>query len=433
MDSKNFCSILETLVPVSMSNASNFEKYTTLLMEIWASASSELKQSAIVDTKLWQSIGSKYIIRMDRETSDFRARRQISDPMKFIRLVLKSTNNTQKRIEFFGKNFCWLIVLAPFAEVDKLMRDFLECHQRDNIEMKKEIANSDEIDECLWTLLRFGEFDDFDAAISFYFPGVGGFVEDDDVMRYKWALMSNARGLNMLSSCLYFADWRALYDYVKKINSQTRRIAPDEFMISLIEQDHYPAVFDLTVKLCQGEMKDVREFVNAILSPTDDRLERLKKRFKDHMGKNLFSDFWLIERVERVFNRADVQDFMLWIYNGDDELIDGIYKKPVFQFLPSGFLVQLKFCFTDNCFHATKSMEEFLEWCFATEAERRQFKLDMIHKYREYKTIEDLLTARRYRRSALFWFFDGDLSAIEKFTADCARNPMNSYVAIMGN
>ncbi|XP_065209464.1 uncharacterized protein LOC135837948 [Planococcus citri] len=141
MDSKNFCGILETLVPLSMRNARDFEKWTPLLMRIWISASSKFKQAAI-DKKLWKSIGEKCLsnVAHDKPT-DFRARRrQIGDPMKFVRLVLKSIP-VEKRMEFFQKNFCWLIVWAPVAAVDQLMRDFLERYNRDVVKLKKVVAN----------------------------------------------------------------------------------------------------------------------------------------------------------------------------------------------------------------------------------------------------------------------------------------------------
>ncbi|XP_065218057.1 uncharacterized protein LOC135843931 [Planococcus citri] len=429
MDSKNFCGILETLVPLTMIDASEFEKWTTVLMEIWISASSELKQSAI-DMELWHRIGEQCCMHviMNGETSNFRARRQINDPMKFIRLVLKSAD-VSKRMEFFEKNFRWLILWAPFAEVDKLIRNFLESYNGDVVKLKKSLANSHlVIERCVSVLLRFGEFDDFDAVLSFYFPGVPGYVEDDeDRMRrslicYKWTLMTLTLGSTMLSMCLYFADWRKLYDYVKKIISQTRHIAPDEFMITLIDMHKSEEIRFWEVKLRNGESKDLRECLNAILSPNDHRLEELKEKFKADMFKILFD---CDSSADRVFNQADVQDFLLWIYNDDDKLVNENFKQP--ELFSKGFLVQFQLCITTRCFQATKSLEEFLDWCFATESEKQQFKRKMIYDYREHKVIEDLLTRRRYRRSVLFWFFDGDASEIEKFTVYCARNPINSY------
>ncbi|XP_065209480.1 uncharacterized protein LOC135837962 [Planococcus citri] len=301
MESKDFCGILETLVPLSMRNPSNFEKWTPLLMEIWTSASSELKQSAI-DLKLWQSIGEKCILQIPLEdTKEFRERRQISDPMKFIKLVLKSTE-AKKRTEFFEKNFYWLITWAPFAEVDKLMREFLQRFDRDVVELKKQIANCSEgkLDRSLYMLLGFGDFDAFDAVVSFYFPAVEGFLaaaaadadDDDDKLQerltcYKWLFLVPMMGLNALSICLYFADWRTLYEYVKKTISKAK-IAPDAFMITLIEVGWYQKIRHLDEKLNNGEMNDLKDCLTTILPANDSRFEFLKKRFKVHMFKNIF-------------------------------------------------------------------------------------------------------------------------------------------------
>ncbi|XP_065209469.1 uncharacterized protein LOC135837953 [Planococcus citri] len=425
MKSKDFRGILETLVPLSTRNPSNFEKWTPLLMEIWTSAGSELKESAI-DIKLWQSIGENCIYQIPLgDTKAFRARRQISDPMKFIKLVLKSME-AKKRTEFFEKNFNSLIIWVPFAELDKLMREFLERFDRDVVQLKKQIAkcseDEGEINQSLYILLAFGDFDAFDAVVSFYFPAVEGFLAaaDEDEERltyYKWMFLVPMTGLKALSMSLYFADWRTVYEYVKKTTVKVK-IAPDAFMITLIEAGWFQDIRHLDEKLNKGEMRDLKDCLTTALPANDSRFEFLKKRFKFHMFTNLFATK---HPAERVFNRANVQDFLLWIYNGDEKLVDKNFKQQVL--FPNGFLVQFKSCFRE-CFQATKSMEEFLMWCFESEAERSQFKREMIYKYREYKMIEDLLTRRRYRRAMLFWFFDGDLSAIEKFTVECSRNPI---------
>ncbi|XP_065209471.1 uncharacterized protein LOC135837954 [Planococcus citri] len=425
MDSKNFCSILETLVPLSMRNADDFVKWSELLVEIWSSASSKLKQSA-VDMKLWESIGEKCIFHIpNEETQDFQARRQIADPMKFIRLVLK-TIEAKKRSTFFEKNFCWLIIWAPFAEVDKLMRDFLERYNRDVAKVKKGIAESPGMERSLMILLGFGEFDEFDTAISFYIQGVGSFFKGTDdtlensMMCLKWTLIMNTAGLSTMSICLYFADWRSLFEYVKKMVSwQSIAIAPDAFMITLIEMGFVPGVNHLTELLIDCKMKVLQQCLGTILSPNDHRLKGLKKKFKDHMFKTMFDSEW---NVERIFNRADTRDFLLWIYNGDENLMNKNFRQP--HLFPKGFLVHLKYCASLGPFQVSKSMEEFLEWCFETEEERREFKREMIFKFREYKVIEDLLTRRRYRRAMLYWFFDGDVSAIEKFTDEYGHDPI---------
>ncbi|XP_065209465.1 uncharacterized protein LOC135837949 [Planococcus citri] len=436
MDSKNFCSILETLVPLSMRNATSFKKWTPLLMEIWTSAASELKQSAIVDTELWHSIGRKceHLVRFEN-AKDFRARRQIPESMKFIRMVLKSTN-VKKRTEFLEQNFSWLIIWTQFTTVDRLIREFLERYNRDVVKLKQSIAdNSAEIERSLLIFLSFGEFDEFDVVTRFYFPGIKGVAKDTEeelrngLMCHKWDLVTSGKGLMFLATCLYFADWKQLYEFVQKMCS-VAGYSLNSFMFDLFERGHLPGLEYLTRKLERGEMIDLKECLSKLECHSEGDVVRrglLMRQFKTHMFKALFD---IDSGRKMIFNRADVQDFLLWIYNGDEILVEKHFKQPVL--FPKGFLVQLIGCFDDGhdgfLFQASKSMEEFLKWCFAKVSERRRFKREMIYKFKQYKIIEDILLNRRCRRSALFWFFDGDVGLIEKFTADCAGIPMYTIV-----
>ncbi|XP_065208888.1 uncharacterized protein LOC135837506 [Planococcus citri] len=443
MDSKDFCVILETLVPLSMRNESNFEKWTPLLMEIWTGASGELKQSAI-DMKLWPSIGEKFISRIPLVYSkEFHALRQISDPMKFIRLTLISMeSDAKKRKEFFAQNFHWLIIWAPFTEVEKLMQDFLEQFDYDVVELKNEIANSSDIDRSLLRFILFVDFDqldELDAALSFLRNSrrILELLNDDDInfrgcfITLIWNLLGPKTDPNVFYGpmffYLYFAIWKILFRYAKMAISEAR-IAPDSFVNDLIELGWFREICywrTEPIATRMGILQQMERYLFKLLDYSNEPdFELLKKKFKVYLFTSLFDTKC---PVERVFNRVNVQNFLLWIYNGDEQLIDDDFKQSG-QFA-DGFLVQLKFCVNEECFQATRSMEEFLEWCFETEAERREFKMGMIYKFREYKLIEDLLTRRKYRRAILFWFFDGDVSAIEKFAVEYSRNPIHTVNA----
>ncbi|XP_065205275.1 uncharacterized protein LOC135835107 [Planococcus citri] len=437
MNPMNFCHILETLLLSSIRNARDFEKWTPLLLEIWTSASSHLKQSAI-DMKLWHSIGEKFISTIVREqTSDFRARRrQISDPMKFIRMVLKNMS-VEKRMEFFKKIFCWLIIWASFDAVDKLMRDFLENYDRDVIELKKVVANCSKIERSRGILIAFGEFNQLDAVVSFYFPGIDGITTNDGATMqnklkfHKYEFIMSSYVFDSVCFCAYYSDWKSLYEYVQKNVSWISTTAVEAIMRKVLLQDRF-----WTRKIEAGEMNDLKEFVKTVYSKgnLDDRtstadaqLKFLKERYESHVSSVLFEYRYTNCPKKVTFDRTDLQAFLLWIYNGGKNLINGNFKQP--RMFPEGFLVQLRGCVDKGSFQVTKSMVEFLEWCFATETERQQFKRKMIYDYRKHKMIEGLLTCRELRRRMLFWFFDDDISLIEKFTADCADEPMCPYYA----
>ncbi|XP_065209460.1 uncharacterized protein LOC135837942 [Planococcus citri] len=437
MNPKNFYGILETLVPLSMRNASEFEKWTPLLMEIWTDASNNLKQSAI-DMKLWESIGEKFFDHFrDEHIPEFRARRLISDPMKFIRIVLKSMP-AKKR--FFEKNFCWLILWAPFAAVDELMRDGLEHYDRDVIELKKVIAN-DEVKTqwSLSSLLAYGEYDEIDAIISFYLPGIdriletkirNGVITQNDLRWYKVTFIMSPDNFDSMLMQVYRGDWKELYKYMEENISWVNPDTSRDVMIKLfMTTRRYFAR-----KIDGGQMNDLKEFVSMIYSntkPEDEfyaqhQLKFLKRLFENRLAKVLFkTDHTTNYRKKMTFDRAAVREFLLWIYDGDEKLMDKIFKQP--RLFPSGFLVQLKGCVAEGCFQATESMDEFLKWCFATEAERQRFKRKMIYDYRQYQLIEGLLMRRKYRPRMLLWFFDGDAWLIEKFTADYGPSPIHGY------
>ncbi|XP_065209463.1 uncharacterized protein LOC135837946 [Planococcus citri] len=415
MNSENFCGILETLVLSSMKNPTDFEKWTPLLMEIWTNAigSGRFRQSAL-DTKLWQRIGEKFIEYAFEETkTNFRASRQISEPMKFIKTVVRSTD-VKNRMTFFEKNFHWLILWAPFAEVDKLMRDFVNHYNRDVVNLKKVIANSSEVEWSLGILLGYCEFDEFEAVLSFYLPGVDSSVVKNDehemqnsLMCCKRKLMESSSGLARLCLCVYYGDWRPLYEYVKKTFSQAH-ITPKAFMIKVMRMGEL-----LTHKMDKCEMNDLKECLCTVLSDTDPKFKAFKERFKDNMAGVLFDHE---DPEEKIFNRARVQEFLLWVYNGSEKLVEKNFKQ--LHLLRRGFVVQLKFCIVEDSFRVTNSMKEYLEWCFATEAERQRFKRDMIYKFRDYDVFEEMLARRKYRQSMLSWFFDGDDSLIEKFMTE---------------
>ncbi|XP_065209459.1 uncharacterized protein LOC135837941 [Planococcus citri] len=433
IDSKNFAEILETLVLSSMRNAKDFDKWTPMLMEIWTSASSKLKQSAIVDTKLWQSIGEKCMsIIAHEETADFRTRRrQITDPMQFIKLVLNSIPAKQ-RLTFFENNFCWLIVWAPFAVVDQLMRDVLQNdYDHDVVELKKIVANCSEIERLRGILIAFGEFDELDTLVSFYFPGVDGISAKNEAAmqkklkfhKFKFILSENV--FDPVCFCIYRGDWKPLYEYVQKNVTWISPVGLEAIMKKVILQGKcWPR------KIHKGEMNDLKEFVSTVYSnanpadqdSVDAQLKFLKIRYESYLLIALF-DHNLRKKI--VFDRANLKDFLLWIYKGDENLIDENFKQP--SLFPRGFLVQLKGCVTEGSFRVTESMDEFLKWCFETEAERQQFKRRMIYDYRQYPLIEGLLMRRQYRQKMLFWVFDDDVSLIEKFTVDCVGHPMCPY------
>ncbi|XP_065209454.1 uncharacterized protein LOC135837937 [Planococcus citri] len=414
MNSEEFCRVFEMLTLKSMKTANDFDNWTPLLMEIWTNAISRSRfRKSALDTALWRRIGEKFIEYAFEETNyktNFRASRQISDPMKFIRIVLRSTE-VQNRMTFFEKNFHWLILWAPFTEVDKLMRDFLECFNRDVVSLKEIIANSSEVESSLCKLLGYCEFDEFEAVLSFYSPGgVDNVVEHDvqnRLMCCKRKLMESSNGESHLCVCIYYGDWRPLYEYVKKIFSQAH-ITPKAFMIKLLKMGEL-----LSYKMEKCEMNDLKECLCTVMSHTDSKLEDFKEQFKGNL-------FWALfdyeDPEEKIVDRARLQDFLLWIYNGNEELIDENFKQ--LNLLRLGFLVQLKFCIVEDSFRVTNSMKEYLEWCFATEAERKRFKRDMIYKFREYEIFDDMLTRRTYRRSMLLWFFDDDHSLIEKFMTE---------------
>ncbi|XP_065209461.1 uncharacterized protein LOC135837943 [Planococcus citri] len=431
MSSKNFCGILETLVSLSMRNASEFEKWTPLLMEIWTGASNNLKQSAIVDTKLWQSIGDKFFDQYrDERIPEFRARRLIRDPMKFVRIVLKSMPSKKR---FFEKNFCWLILWAPFAAIDQLMRDVLEHYDRDVIELKKVIANDQvRMQWSLSSLLACGEYDEIDAVVSFYLSGIDRIIEtktQNDLQSYKSQFVMFPHNFDAMLTQVYRGDWKELYKYMEENVSWVNTDTPRDVMIKLfMTTRRYFAR-----KIDEGQMNDLKEFVSMIYSntkpeyefPAQYQLKFLKNLFESRLLKVLFKPNYTKDGKKMTFDRAALQDFLLWIYDGDEELIDENFKQP--RLFPGGFLVQLKGCVAEGSFQATESMDEFLKWCFATEAERRQFKREMIYYYRQYKLIEGLLMRRKYRPRMLLWFFDEDTSLIEKFTTDYGSNPIRGY------
>ncbi|XP_065209455.1 uncharacterized protein LOC135837938 [Planococcus citri] len=438
MNSKNFCGILETLVPLSMRNAGDFEKWTPLLMEMWTSASGRFNQSAI-DMKLWQSIGDKFcdLVR-DESILEFSARRLISDPMKFIRIVLKSMP-AGKRIVFFEKNICWLLLWAPFAALDELMRDVLECYSRDFLELRKLVASADDVKmRCLLrSLLAYGEYDEIDAVVSFYVFSIdgyvsvfirnGGFKFQNDPKLYTWQfLMSQYVVINSMCVHVYRDDWRELYKYLKDNDAWPYGDKAKETMKTVLSPTYCAR------KIERGdEMNDLKEFVNAVYSNTEPQLERainaqvklLKKRFESVVLTALFDYTNYGKKV--TFDRAALQEFLVWIYDGDEKLIAENFKQP--SLFPKGFLVQLKGCVAEGSFQVTESMNEFLKWCFATEEERRQFKRKMIYDCGQYRLIEGLLMRRKYRPRMLMWFFDEDTSLIEKFTADFGPNPIHGY------
>ncbi|XP_065209458.1 uncharacterized protein LOC135837940 [Planococcus citri] len=438
MNSKNFYGILETLLPLSMRNANSFEKWTPLLMEIWTSASGRFNQSAI-DMKLWESIGDKFFgIFQHERLLEFRARRQISDPMKFIRIVLKSMP-ASKRVIFIEKNICWLLLWAPFAALDELMRDVLECYSRDFLELRKLVANDDvKMQVLLCALLAYGEYDEIDAIVSFYVFSIdgyvnvfirnGGFKFQNDPKLYKWQFLMSSHAFDWMCGRVYRGDWRELHKYVEENNAWPSGDKPNEIIKKvLLTSDGYCAR-----KINGGdEMNDLKEFVNTVFSNIEPQHEcganslvkMLKKRFESLLLKVLFDYTNLGKKI--TFDRDALQEFLLWIYDGDEKLIDENFKQP--RLFPKGFLVQLKGCVAEGSFRVTESMDEFLKWCFATEAERQRFKRKMIYGFRQYRLIEGLLMRRKYRRSMLLWFFNEDTSLIDKFTADYGANPIYGY------
>ncbi|XP_065209473.1 uncharacterized protein LOC135837956 [Planococcus citri] len=429
IDSENFCAILETLVPLSISNSSDFEKWTPLLVEIWTSAASELKQSAIDNVQLWDSICEKFIQHVRTlPIEGFGARRLVKDPLKFLRVVLKNTN-AKSKMAFFEQNFYWLIMWAPFTEVDNLLRDSLQHYDRDIVELKKSIANNsaEEVERSLMVFLSFGLFDEFDAVFAFYYPAV--IAGDDETPAccltcHKWKLLAPDNAMIALSTCLYLGDWRRSFEFLKKTLTPMN-LDPVEYMVcNMIEIGCKREIYRLM--FCDSEMNDLKECLTTILPANDSRLEIFKKRFQTYMLDTIF-DCEL--RKIRVFKRAKVENFLLWICDGDEKLIDEKFKQS--SLFPKGFVVQFAACGVfGDAFQATKSMEEYLEWCFATESERQRFKREMIYKYSEYNMIAELLTRRSHRRAMLYWFFDGDHGAIEKFTAEYAGKPIYNLVPV---
>ncbi|XP_065209452.1 uncharacterized protein LOC135837935 [Planococcus citri] len=413
MNSKNFCAIIETLVLSSMRNANDFEKWTRLLMEIWTSASSKLQQSA-VDIELWRSMAKKFIDDFGDRLRDFRARRLISDPLAFVRKVLEIMP-VEMRSEFFHKNCCLLNIWAPFAAVHELMRDFLPHYDRDVVELKEVVANAnndDGIQSLLCVLLDYSEYDEIDTVMSFH-----------NISRIrKFNFITSSYAVDHMCLRVYRGDWKDLCKYVEENVSWISPDTSEEIMKKVIWTRRYWAR-----KIDKGEMHDLREFASTVYYAASNQLKFLKKLFESRLLKVLFKpDYSTINcRKKMTFDRAALQDYLLWIYDGDERLIEDNFKRP--PLFPGGFLVQLKGCVAEGSFRVTESMDEFLKWCFATEAERRQFKREMIYDYRKHGLIEGLLMRLKYRRSALLWFFDEDTSLIEKFSADCVGDPMNSY------
>ncbi|XP_065209462.1 uncharacterized protein LOC135837945 [Planococcus citri] len=432
MDSKNFCDILETLVPLSMRNAKDFEKWTPLLMEIWTGASNKLKQSAIVDTKLWQSIGDQFIYHVQNQhIVDFRTRRLIKEPMKFIKMVLKSTG-TEKRTVFFEKNFFWLVLWAPIAAVDRLMRDFLERYNRDVFELKKVVAkNYDKMKWLLYELLAYGEYDEIDAVVSFYLQAIDGVVNventsSEDVMRnnlkcYMFEFLTASFATDRMCSHIYQGDWRELQKYVEENVSWVSADKSKEIMKKVITTKRY-----WTRKIETGEMNDLKEFASTVYyaANTNSQLKSLKRQFESHLLSVLFKFKYNCRKII-TFDRAALRNFLLWIYDGDERLIEENFEHP--RLFSEGFLVQLKGCVAKGSFQVTKSMEEFLKWCFENEEETQPFKRSMIFQYRDYRLIEGLLMRRKYRPRMLLWCFDGDTSWIKIFTTDYGRRPLYGY------
>ncbi|XP_065209451.1 uncharacterized protein LOC135837934 [Planococcus citri] len=472
MNSKNFAIVVRELVPLSMKNSRNFNALTPLLMEMWASAREEVKKSAIKG-ELMRRIGEKCADLVDDDSIgfDFQSRLEYADPLRVFRALLESCDRKQT-VEFIRLNFLWLVLWQPLAELKEFFVEIqldTECVSM----LKKNWKYSYRLRLACWTLLRYGEFDEFDELVWFCWYDDSISIDIDEIntasneaknraidaevskcvelreksieMRYETAtlrdrclkllekkialceecvalykssVVKSASGLTALSSYLCTLDWRKLQSFLLNSVFSTDHSEVDSLMMVLF-RTRFMGTNYLVRKLRRAEFDDVKEFFDTVMSKYYNVL-LLKYTCCDTLFRCLFNDYDDDddESAENlVFKPDDMRDFLSWCARDDGESLIAHFKQR--HLFPNAFVGQLKGCVDENgSFKASDSMEEFLVWCFPAQTDRGEFKRYLIHRYREYKPIEEVLRQRKYRQNVLNWFFDGDTDLIETFRAN---------------
>ncbi|KAL6968945.1 hypothetical protein U1Q18_047115 [Sarracenia purpurea var. burkii] len=426
VDSKNLCRVIVKLVPLSMRNCRNFNELTPLLIDIWISVRNEVQNPATI-ARFLRHIGAACSkIFDDDEKFDFNSRRELREPMKFWRVLLSSVER-EHRENFMRVNFLWLTLWQPFAAVNELLEEFVvdyECVEKLKVEMKY----SAKLHQICSKLLQFGEFDEFNDIVRFFWFDERYSFSQADVDYVKRSLVMSPPGVKALSGYLFLHGWNRLFEFVRGIFWPEISISPTRYMMQLIDVGFSNTAFDqvfqetrfLAMKICRGELSDVVDLVNTFGRSAVVNFNALTFLSAHALLQCLFN-----EPEGMVFKASEIDDFLKW--SSGNEKAPEDFRKTTAPHFPKAFLGQLKNCVDDFTFRASDSMEAFLQWCFANETKIRSFKRDMIYRHRDYKLIGDLLAQRKYRRCMLQWFFHNDDDSIEEFKNNELRMSPNRF------
>ncbi|XP_065209429.1 uncharacterized protein LOC135837915 [Planococcus citri] len=390
---EQFALIIEKLAESSMRAVRFFNALTPLLVEIWNDASDKDKRR-VISTGFRHRFAQNWYEELGFEADyHFKNRHRFRNPLAFIRVMAEAF----KPLNFFKKNFYWLVLWQPFASIVELIGKF-HFNAKDVEELKKDIR---EVDVTFLELLGYGEFDDFNSVVSFCYS-------DDNASRIAYQRRLLMDNLDHVSSALEHIGWRRFYEFIINVFRDTNDGLVSSYTTLLMQHVLGNGRYSSYILIANSIVECIETFV-----PDHDDLSRAKKTCIDSIFDYLHDSYF-----SPIFKETRVDEMLIWCYGSETGVAEFKEKINVSKI----FISLLKCCVSNGyIFKASDSMEEFLHWYYPAENERKAFKLEMIYSYGDYETIGAFLKKRMYRRPMLSWFFENDAYKIMEFTTKIYR------------